>query len=301
MNRFNNTDIYSEAKDACPICSGKSLKEHYLIDKFKLPFKTDRCLTCGFIFMNPTFTKKIITDFYDKDYFTGSADYSYVDERETKKHAAYVWDKRIKVLSKHAKGKKFLDIGASFGGLMESAKKYYEPYGIEISDYAGSFSKKIEGCTVHIGTLGDHPFEHETFGAISMIEVIEHMPDPVSIFNECYKLLEKNGLLVIQTANMDGIQARLLGNKYSYFLPGHLSYFSKKNIEIILKKTGFKKISFFYPVEFGLIPKLKKSQYSFKSIWDYKSWIRITFYHFLSKLHFRNFAATSSMVIYAMK
>ena len=68
-----------------------------------------------------------------------------------------------------------------------------------------------------------------------------------------------------------------------------------------LKGCGFDSIIVFQPVEFGLLPKLKKSRGSFLSPWDYRAWARIAAYHWLSKIHFGDFALTSSMVIYARK
>ena len=134
-----------------------------------------------------------------------------------------------------------------------------------------------------------------------MIELLEHEKNPAHAVRESYRLLKKNGLLVIQTANMDGMQARILKDNYAYYMPGHVSYFTKRSLTYILKKAGFRKIKIYFPVEFGLLPKLLKSRYSFKSYFDYLKWLRISYYHFISKIRFGNFAATSSMVIYALK
>ena len=100
---------------------------------------------------------------------------------------------------------------------------------------------------------------------------------------------------------MNAVQAKMFKERYAYFMPGHLSYFTRENICGVLRKAGFKKIKVYQPVEFGLLPKLLKSRYDFNSLLDYYRWIRIAFYHFISKIRFNNFAATSSMVIYAVK
>ncbi len=69
----------------------------------------------------------------------------------------------------------------------------------------------------------------------------------------------------------------------------------------LLKEKGFEKIKVYRPVDFGLLPKLLKSQHSFKTLFDYRAWFRISRYHLLSKLCLGNFSPTSSMVIYAFK
>jgi SAM-dependent methyltransferase len=253
------------------------------------------------MFMNPRPDGESIRNLYDEDYYTGRAEYSYYDEREAEKFSTYVWDKRIEVLHRHVPEGNLLDVGSSFGGFLKAASRYYIPHGIEVSPYAGGYSRSFSGSTIHIGTLEDHPFEKDYFSAITMIELIEHLPDPMSALEECHRLLRKGGVLMIQTANMDGLQAKMLGSGYAYFMPGHLSYFSKKNLAGALTRAGFGRIKVFYPVEFGLLPKLKKSRYTFTSAWDYRRWLRISAYHWVSKIHFHDLAATSSMVVYAFK
>ncbi|MCP4136140.1 MAG: class I SAM-dependent methyltransferase [bacterium] len=298
---FNPQSLYKAPLTSCPLCDSSDIALLYHISAYELPFKTDQCRDCGFIFMNPRLKDHIITGLYSEDYFSGNADYSYHDEREQLRFSRYVWDKRIRVLRKYIKEGNFLDIGASFGGLMESAKAFYTPYGIELSEYAGNHAKKQHRDRVHIGTLEDHPFKHDFFSCISMIELIEHLEDPRSAVEECFRLLKEKGILLVQTANMAGKQARSLKENYAYYMPGHLSYFTAKNLGELLLRTGFKRVKTFYPVEFGLLPKLKKSRGQFSSLKDYKSWMRIAWYHNLSKIHLGEFAATSSMVMYAFK
>jgi len=297
---FNDSGIYADESFDCSLCGSNNISLLYIIGRFKYPFKIDRCNDCGFIFMNPEFNENIVKNLYNKDYYLGNAEYSYYDERKAEKYSKYVWDRRIKCIRRYVKSGNFLDIGSAFGGFLKSAEDCFIPYGIEFSSYAGKYSKQSID-NVHIGTLKDHPFKHQSFSVITMIEVIEHLNDPVPAIYECGKLLKDKGLLMIQTANMNALQAKIMKDNYGYFLPGHFSYFTKKNLSGLLKRAGFRKIKIFYPVDFGLIPKLLKSRYLFNSIWDYRKWVRIALYHFISKLHFKNFAVTSSMVVYAFK
>lgn len=298
---YTDLSVYDYPRTACPLCAGESIRTKYTITRYSLPFNIDMCRRCGFMFMNPRFNDGVVSSFYNEDYYRGNAEYSYYDEREAEKFARHVWDKRIKVLNRYARGGNFLDIGAAFGGLMRAASRYFTPYGIELSPYAGTEARRRFGSAVHIGTLDNHPFSENFFSAITMIEVIEHLPDPKTAVRECYRLLKKGGVLALQTANMDGMQTKLLKDRYAYFMPGHLSYFTRKNCTSLLHDAGFSRVKVFLPVEFGLLPKLMKSRYTFTSWLHYLRWLKITRYHLLSKLHYGNFAATSSMVVYAIK
>jgi 2-polyprenyl-3-methyl-5-hydroxy-6-metoxy-1,4-benzoquinol methylase len=301
MNTSYHLKIFNKPLAECPLCKSKSINLYYIIKNYKQQFKTDKCTDCGFIFMNPRFKDKILKNMYSENYYTGNTEYKYYDERDAEKYSQHVWKKRVQKIKQYAGSGKFLDIGCAFGGLLKTASEYFTPYGIELSEYSAIHAKALFGSNIHCGSLDDHPFRHGTFSVITMIELLEHISNPASAVNECYKLLEQGGLLVVQTANMDALQARILKDKYAYFMPGHVSYFSKSNLTDILKKAGFKKIKIYHPVEFGLLPKLLKSRYAFKSSFDYFKWLRIAYYHFISKLRFNNLAATSSMVIYAVK
>jgi len=253
------------------------------------------------MFMNPRLHDSAARGLYGEEYYSGKAEYSYYDEREAEKHSRYAWDSRIRVIRRYVSGGNILDVGSSFGGFLKSASPYFAPHGIEVSSYAGGYSKSAIGGTVHIGTLHDHPFQEGQFSVITMIELLEHLPDPVFALQECCRLLRKGGLLLIQTANMAGLQAKIRGKNYAYFMPGHQSYFTKQNLPMALRVCGFRNIKVFHPVEFGLLPKLKKSRHAFASVLDYRRWLRITAYHYVSKIRCGNFAATSSMVVYAFK
>jgi len=298
---YYNQKTYKKPHLSCPLCGNGFISSLYTINRYSPHFNVDRCSVCSFIFMNPPFTEKTLNSYYDEGYFHGSSDYSYHDERDLKKYPSSVRDKRIKIIRRYVEGGNFLDVGAAFGLLLQTAAQYYTPYGIEVSPYAGSHAKEIFGSNIHIGTLEDHPFPENFFSVISMIEVLEHIDDPMDSLAECYRLLCPGGLLVLQTANMDGLQAKIYRDRYAYFMPGHCSYFTKANLTGVLKKLGFRRIKVFYPVEFGLSAKLIKSKGSFRSIKDYTAWVRIALYHLISKFHFGNFAMTSSMVLYAFK
>ena len=93
--------------------------------------------------MNPRFTDEQLKEMYNESYYTGSADYSYYDERQALKYSQYVWKKRVRKIKKYINGGNFLDVGCSFGGLLETASEYFTPYGLEISEYSSYLCKKF--------------------------------------------------------------------------------------------------------------------------------------------------------------
>ncbi len=294
--------------NACNLCNSNNVKHLYHITNSKPEFNVSKCQNCGLIFQNPRFSDTQISDFYKEEYYTGKTDYTYVDERVNFKHSAYVWDKRIKTLLKYLKTDKnqamrFLDIGCSFGGFLKRAQNSgFKTYGIDISDYSTAYARDELGLkNVVCGEFSAGMYEENFFDIVTMVEVIEHVKNPKKIIDGIYKVLKPGGIALIQTANMDGRQAKKAGKDYHYFLPGHLFYFSKKTLCKYLKDSGFSGYKVFHGVDFGLIPKLKKSAGSFNKWHEYFKWLKISFYHAKSAIHFKNFALTSSMVVYGFK
>lgn len=287
----------------CKLCGSEKINKKYIIEKFNLPFEIFECSICGFMFQN--IDREKAYEFYSKEYYTSEQEYSYIDERKNEFYARYVWNSRLNVLRKltKAKSKNFLDVGCSFGGLLNVAQeKGFIPYGVEVSDYSGGYAKKRFGNDkIFVGSIEDIDLPDNFFSIITMIEVIEHTFEPKVALKKIFNALEQNGVLLIQTANMMGLQAKIYGKNYHYFLPGHLSYFSHKNLKKLLEEIGFSKVKVYGGVEFGLLPKLLKSRGDFKSFKDYLKWVRITFYHLLSKIRIGDLFFTSSMVIIARK
>jgi 2-polyprenyl-3-methyl-5-hydroxy-6-metoxy-1,4-benzoquinol methylase len=293
--------FFAKQLKKCPLCNSEDIIKQYTITRFKPELPIDRCLKCNFLFMNPRLKDSYLNELYSKNYYKGNTDFSYQDERKLIKYSNYVWNKRLQNIRKFVKTGNFLDVGAAFGGFMQAASKYYNAYGIELSKYAGLYAQKTFKEKLHIGTLSSQKFEKNFFNVITMIELIEHLENPCQALQKCFDLLKPGGLLLIQTANMNGHQARKLKDGYHYFLPGHLSYFTFSNLKMALRKTGFSKVIPYYPTDFGLLPKLLKSRHSFKNIFDYYKWFKIALYHFKSKIKYKGDPLTSSMVIYAIK
>ena len=292
-------DIQNQQIDICPIDGSCNWVFLYLstFKNYQLPVY--KCESCKLQTIYPKPSN--LNTLYDKAYYTGESDFTYRDERLTEKFDAYVWDARIKNIQKFVKTGNFLDIGSSFGGFLNRVKEFgYTPYGIELSPYSAEYSNKRNIETFQ-GNFLDNTFPDNFFDVITMIEVIEHLDKPKEVFEKLSRILKKGGLLVIQTANFEGLQAKSEKSSYHYYLPGHLWYYSYSNLKKILTKNGFKQFYPYFGVDFPLLAKLKKSRGSFKKFSDYLQWIKIALYHLKSKIYYKNFSLTSSFVLYSLK
>lgn len=289
---------------SCRVCGSSDVS--FFVRSNGYMFDVYRCRSCGIAFRFPLPTKDEIAGYYTEDYYSGKSRYSYVDERNVR-GSNLVWRRRIKKLidiytrENSKKPKTILDVGCSFGGLLDEARNFgLQPYGVEISEYSANYARS-RGIQVFVGDISDIDIGRNRFDIITLIEVIEHLHDPVSVIKKVYNANTEGGVLLVQTANIDGLQSKFWGGNYHYYLPGHLHYFSNTTLRNLLKEVGYGKVYEFYPVEFGLLPKVVKTFLNTKGLYRYLKVLKTTLYHLLGKVRLGNLTLMSSMVMVAVK
>lgn len=223
----------------CPLCNGERYTEQYSFTK-PLSYTVVRCSECSLVYMNPQITPDVLDAFYnDEKYYSGGADYTYSDERKAKSAYAILFHSRLRSIEHFVEIGNILDVGCSFGGFLECARdRGWRPYGLDVSQPVIDHVRKL-GISAHQGSLSSATYETNFFSAITMVEVIEHLPDPLEDLRHCYRILRPGGVLAIQTGNIESVAAKLQGKKFGYYLPGHVVYFSPKTIRTMLRKAGF--------------------------------------------------------------
>ncbi|MDH5573814.1 MAG: class I SAM-dependent methyltransferase, partial [Gammaproteobacteria bacterium] len=113
-------------------------------------------------------------------------------------------------------------------------------------------------------------FKNEKFDVITLWHVLEHIDDPVYLFNKLYNLLSDNGILVVQVPNSDSLGFKL-GKQYWFHLdtPRHLIIYNKNSFNILCEKTGFSVSQIkneFYDYPQDLLWSLMKSNWKYPII-----------------------------------
>lgn len=273
----------------------------YSVNRFSPALEIWFCESCG-LQQNRTLPADLST-LYDEGYYTGTASYTYEDERKQEEANDIVWQARLRTIARSKPAPaRFLDVGCSFGGFVAAAERAgYTATGLDLSAFAVKEGKK-RGRNLIQGFVEPQTFAPESFDIVSLIEVMEHLPDPKEAARTLSGWLRPGGLAVIQTANFDGRQARRQGSNYHYYLPGHLYYYSARNLKNLLRQAGFSRFRLYRPVDFSLKAKLQKmrKQAEPESV-SAGRLLRTSFYHIQGWISMKDFALTSSMVLYAFK
>jgi SAM-dependent methyltransferase len=82
------------------------------------------------------------------------------------------------------------------------------------------------------------------FDAITLWDVLEHVPDPLSFLCRCYVLLKPGGYLFLNVPDLVSLQARILGKRWPLLLAEHLNYFNRGSLKRCGANAGLTLVSF---------------------------------------------------------
>jgi 2-polyprenyl-3-methyl-5-hydroxy-6-metoxy-1,4-benzoquinol methylase len=139
-------------------------------------------------------------------------------------------------------GGRVLDIGSGFGFFLRALEDAdYEPYGLEVSDYARERAREYTSAPVVTQTAERRfPFEPEFFNAITMFDVIEHIEDYPAMLAECKRTLRPGGRILVMTPSGHSIARFLLGRHWSWRKdPTHVHMFTPRSLKRALREAGF--------------------------------------------------------------
>jgi 2-polyprenyl-3-methyl-5-hydroxy-6-metoxy-1,4-benzoquinol methylase len=227
----------------CPICQYPNCLPHP--NQF---LKNDllRCQKCGLIFVWPQKQPENIKKIYNSNYFKNknSNSIGYKNYVKDRPNIIKTFEKRLKKIEKlSGKKGKVLDIGCATGFFLQAARDSgFDPFGVEISEYASQIAKENLGQEkIFTGAMAEANFPGNYFNLITMWDCIEHLPNPSQELSIIYKSLCPGGLLVLTTPNANSLAHKIFRDKWmGYKDEEHLYYFSDKNICLLLQLAGFK-------------------------------------------------------------
>jgi SAM-dependent methyltransferase len=216
---------------------GEKIGRHALI-----PFTLFRCSHCLFAFIDPPWSG--LSRAYDEQYYRGagadpSVDYLFELEAPHKTIRFYEWKgfaEMIGALVPLTPKTRWLDYGCGNGGLVRHLRANGQ------ADAVGYDRGWIVGQSRRHGIplLSEREFARcaGRFDVVTMLEVIEHVTDPLAVLRDVRRLLKPGGILYLTTGNARPYHANLL--RWRYILPEiHISFFEPSTLEAALKLAGF--------------------------------------------------------------
>jgi methionine biosynthesis protein MetW len=137
-------------------------------------------------------------------------------------------------------GGRLLDVGCGNGERLALLNSLgWQAQGVEMDEMAVGLARK-SGLEVHLGSVQTQNYSKNTFDVITMNHVIEHLHDPISLLQECRRILKPRGLLVITTPNFSSWGHKVFKNCWRGLEPPrHLFLFNFINLPKILQFADF--------------------------------------------------------------
>jgi 2-polyprenyl-3-methyl-5-hydroxy-6-metoxy-1,4-benzoquinol methylase len=139
---------------------------------------------------------------------------------------------------------KLLDVGCGSGEFLNDMQTLgWEVEGVDFDSKAVQQAHIKYGIKVHLSNLENVGYPDNSFDAITMSHVIEHITDPIALLKECYRILKPGAYLVVTTPNINSWGHQKLGmNWRGLEPPRHLHLFSPSTLRECAEKAGFQKI-----------------------------------------------------------
>jgi len=208
------------------------------------PFKVVRCASCSFVYVTPRVPDSHLHLIYQTDYFTShnAGEFGYSDYTRDKKGYLKTFRRKAEFVHAHRPSGRVLEIGSAAGFFLFAMRELgYEANGVEISQYVVDYARdelNLDG--IHHGPLETCPFPKGSYDIVALWDVIEHVPDPIEELKRIREYLRPDGLLVMQTQNVDASLAKILGRKWQHYKQlEHIHHFSPTTMKTALDRSGF--------------------------------------------------------------
>lgn len=220
---------------ACVLCGNRAGREFLICSDYTFV----RCSVCGLVYQNPQPVFKDLKLRYDEEYFQYELenDRNFFHLMKLGLEDIGFFDSPQAVFP----GNEFLDIGCATGVLVKYMQdRGWSSVGVEICRSSAEYGIVERAVDIFIGTLEEAAFTEGRFSVIHFSHLIEHVPEPVAFLAEVKRILAPGGMIVVTTPNVDGFQAKLLRQRWRSAIADHLTLFSKKTLEAILERSGFR-------------------------------------------------------------
>ena len=218
----------------CPVCGSGELRDLFA--------GIQECQHCQLAFVNPL--RPYRGEHESREYFLNDYLRLHAANRdnslaERRAHMAEM--RRYFQLPEHAR---LLDVGCALGFMLQEAKAAgWEAIGIETSGFAAEYASQHTECQVYQGTLQQVALPSESFDVVTLMDVLEHIAEPLDLMREIYRVLRPGGIVYVVTPNFGSFFVRLYGpQSYAVWPDQHVVYFRRGSIKQLLLMCGFRRV-----------------------------------------------------------
>jgi 2-polyprenyl-3-methyl-5-hydroxy-6-metoxy-1,4-benzoquinol methylase len=146
-------------------------------------------------------------------------------------------------LNGHPAGR-LLDVGCGAGAFLNRMRnRGWSVEGLDTDPLAARRAREDHGLSVTTDSIEKADYAPESFDAVTLSHVIEHVRDPVELLSECWRVLRPSGQISVTTPNVCSLAHKLFGPFWRGLEPPRHLQAGLENIEI--RSSAAKAVGFF--------------------------------------------------------
>lgn len=207
----------------CPISQDHAAVVVSNRDRHGYPLRTVISKASGLVYVDPQPPAEAIDDFYRHWYRLFYKASAMPKWKHTARNA-FIAGQRVEKLNHYLpKGATVLDIGTGSGELLYVGKKHgFQMQGLEVDQAYSQFGRSNYGIEIANISLQEAALPADTFDAITIFHVLEHLADPLAAMQKMANALKVGGQLILEVPNVESKDARF-AQKWHL---GHLYHFN---------------------------------------------------------------------------
>lgn len=135
---------------------------------------------------------------FNKSYFLGR-DSGYLGGYAK---ASKLINRNLKKVLQYVRGGKLLDVGCAYGFFLQEAQRYFDVFGLDISNFAIKEAKKRTKAKLTCCSAdATWPYVNNFFDIITCFDCIEHIKKLEKLLAEATRTIKTNGIFYVTTPN----------------------------------------------------------------------------------------------------
>lgn len=200
-------------------------------DRYGTTLALLKCRRCGFIFSDDDEVIELVS-LYER-----MSDPGYESSQEGRALQMQWLLKKAREANPVAKS--VLDVGAGSGLLVAEANKAgWDAVGVEPSHSLVELARQAYQIDLIQGVFPHPKLAHRKFDLIFLVDIIEHVSDPVMLLKHCNQSLAPQGRVIVVTPDVSSLIARLLGQRWWHFRLAHVGYFNRRSLAQAAQRAG---------------------------------------------------------------
>lgn len=197
-----------------------------------------RCDQCGFIFADGAELSEL------ENLYSCLVDDGYTESSDARAlQMRWMLDRVVRL----TEARTLLDVGCAAGLLLEQARDLgIQATGIEPSASLVQVAR-AKGLEATHGVLPHPDLAGREFDVVTLLDVIEHVSDPVKLLKLGAAHVKRGGALVVVTPDIGSLVAKGLGHKWWHLRVAHVCYFDARTLERAAVEAGLEVVARFRP------------------------------------------------------